>query len=206
MTPRCEVCRGSRQIRLPLYKPVAVRFAEFQPTASIDDSGKTYSCPECGDVVPQARLYIAQEFSTLDSRIDDAGYARAAQKQAAHAMIAHLIDNGYIAFEWERADERMFTRRCKATLGVVSTNVVAHLEERMSERQEEVAQDLATEAMRQIRVWGSHYSGDEGNISKAQAVASVRSALDAIIRKRREQEEDAKDSHSQLRGGSQSVS
>jgi len=110
-------------------------------------------------------------------------YLPAMKRQTAHQFVQHLIDNGYIAFEVGQIDRKL-RRQIRATVGVVSKETVATLQERIAKHQETVARQVIEDAVRKIRQWGSGTSylhGDERMIRKRQAVEAVNEALAKIV-------------------------
>lgn len=105
-------------------------------------------------------------------------------RAATQALVDKLLDEDLIQFELGPEDALNLTVAVRATIGVVSPRHVASLEERIAERQEAVAREVAEQGARNIRAWGRAYSGDEGNISKGQAVSSLWEALRAVLARR----------------------
>lgn len=185
---RCDICGGRRLIRLPVLRDLAAERPHDSAVAiaPLSKSFREFPCPQCSEVVDVKRLYLMQEHNTLDSRIDDRNYVRATEKDAAHHMVAKLIEGGFITFEWGEIDTKQMRRTVRATMGVVSKAVVASMEQRVAARQDEVAREVAAEAKRKISVWGSHYSGDEGHVRKLHANEAVDEALATVLRKRQD--------------------
>jgi hypothetical protein len=179
----CDVCGGSGRVRLALrLKLSAYRASENVAIAAIPQASREYACPECTDTISQERLSVVIEVSTMDSRLaGEARYVDAAKKQAAYGLVDYLLRHGYVTFDIGREDEGKMTKPIRAVLGVVAPKAVATLEERVAERQTEVAREVVDEAARQISVWGSHYTGNEGHIRKAQAIDAVREAFKVVV-------------------------
>lgn len=123
--------------------------------------------------VVKEMVALVKYHGEIVTSIDDPQYGEPARKSLAHELVAALLRNGYITFTKGEADEMQRTRKMRAMLGVVSAAKVASMEERIAERQMEVASKLVSAAADEIRVWGRYYTGDEGNISKGQAVDAV---------------------------------
>lgn len=174
----CVICCGTSIIRLPVRRRFAVAAPE---TISMDEVSRIYPCPECAATIPQERLAIVHHHSLADSRIDDPAYIMAARESAAHGLVEGLLEGGFIQFERGHEDARERVFQTRATVGVVSPKHVATLEERIDERQADLANKLAIEAKAQIRIWGAYYTGDEGKIAKGQAADAVDRALKAIL-------------------------
>ena len=184
MRKRCDICGGRRLIRLPIMRSVYDRPRDDAAVVAIPETAREFPCPQCSEMVAEQRLHLMQEHSELDTRVRDPEYRRHVEKDAAHRMVAKLIDDGFIKFEWGESNEQRMCRPCVATLGVVSKAVVASLEERIAIKQDDVAREVAEEAKRRISVWGSDYSGDEGPVRKVQAREAVSEALVSVLRKR----------------------
>lgn len=188
MKADCVICRGSGVIRLAIYRRTRIgdfnteSIADAEPIA--EESSRSYPCPECSDRLPQERLAVVQYHSLLDSEINDPEYVRHAKHVAAHELVAGLLKNGFIRFERGPNDARDLQFPMMATIGVVSLKTVATLEQRIAERQDELAREVVSEAAKQIRIWRSAYTGDDGTIHKGQAVDSIQAALTRVLAKR----------------------
>lgn len=115
---------------------------------------------------------------------EDAGYEEAIRRSAAHAVVDKLLKDGFVAFRKSPIDEFNMRYELTGRVGVVSTAVVASLEERIAERQTEVAKQVASRAAEQIAVWGSYYTGNEGAITKAQAIDAINRAVELVFAER----------------------
>lgn len=179
----CEICRGSGRVRLPIYRRATMTAFGAGPIAAAEIS-RDYPCPECSDTVALDQLAVLQQHAFMDARINEPGYIDAAKRQAAHGLVAGLIERGFIRFERGPDDLAQMLFPVYATIGAVSPTHVATLEQRMAEHQEELAREVMAEAARGIRVWGSAYHGDEGSIEKEQAVDAVNDALRLVLQRR----------------------
>lgn len=175
----CEICRGSRTIRLPIYRPLAVS----DDVRSARDMVREYPCPECCGMVPENRISVVAKHSMLGME-----YARHLQiRTAIHAQMAakigrFLLENNLIRFDEGKEDVSSGTVLFKGTVGVVSPKHVASIEERASESQEQFAREVLSDAMTRIDNWGSAYGQDW--IYKTQVGDSLREALLAAIDRR----------------------
>lgn len=114
----CKVCRGSKQITLPLYEQI---------DPSVTNSTKVFACPECVPTVPYKRVramkvttaYPAEEFGRLQVPIERGMAARFGE---------YLMREGLIKFTTKgSADFGVPAEKITITahLGVVSaTDVV----------------------------------------------------------------------------------
>ena len=176
----CEICRGRGQVRLPRYPYTTARLG--QGTAEVESIGaasRDYPCPECSNRVDENRVAVVVSFDRmiLDKPMD--GAIEYEIKHASHKLIDQLLRGGYLTVEQRRfgTDEL----ELKVSLGVVAKNVVASLEERVVQRQAEVATEAADEAKRRIYECGSYYTGREGRIDKNLAADYVDEALKAVL-------------------------
>lgn len=180
----CEVCRGRRAVRLRLYQRTPSITSAGRCPVPINEASREYPCPECGDSIPISRLAVLTEAQLIDSRDISSVGMQEACRAAAQAFVDKLLDEDLIQFELGPEDALNLTVAVRATIGVVSPRHVASLEERIAERQEAVAREVVEQGARNIRAWGRAYSGDEGNISKGQAVSSLWEALRAVLARR----------------------
>ncbi|AZO29390.1 hypothetical protein [Mesorhizobium sp. M1B.F.Ca.ET.045.04.1.1] len=104
-------------------------------------------------------------------------YEEYVRKSLAHDLVDLIFRSGHITFTKDKPDEGTMTETIRATIGIVSAATVASMEERIAERQMELASKLVGAAAEEIRVWDSYYTGDGGNISKGQAVDAVSRAF-----------------------------
>src|SRR5713226_8423809 len=87
----------------------------------------------------------------------DPEYIEHVKYTAAHGLIEEIIKGGYVKIESGQPDTRELRQEFRVTLGVVSQKQVATLEQRIAQRQIEIAQEVAVEATYQINNWGSYY-------------------------------------------------
>jgi hypothetical protein len=175
---RCPVCQGQKTIRLPLYHSVSASFDPNAVPTIMEETSRSFPCPECAPKTKEENVALLKYEATVTTQYErEPGFLEYVQKDMAHNLAHALLRDGHIQFVSLPADDAQLTRVTKATLGVVSANVIASMEDRISERQLEVAARLVPAASRKIRVWGSYYSGDEGSISKDQAVDAVKDAF-----------------------------
>lgn len=176
----CEICCGRGTVRLPIYRRATAFVADLAPT--IEESSREYPCPECSEAVPFARVGVVDAIKAMDTRIDDPKYIEHVKRTAAHSLIDQLINGGYLKVESGPANTAEMRQEFRITLGVVSQKQVATLEERVAERQIEIAQETAAEAEHQINNWGSYYG--HADILKRDATRMVREAIKTVLTKR----------------------
>ena len=182
MKSECEICRGQRRVRLPVYK--AASAAPFDGhTKTMGEAYREFPCPECSDQIPIERVHAATELGLADSRYVDApGFRDHINAMLADQLAHFLLREGYIEFEKGPVDEKQLNFGVRATLGVVSPKQIESLDERISKRQTEVAEQVATEAKHQISNWGAFYGHLQ--ISKADAHRMVDDAIRIVMAKR----------------------
>lgn len=180
----CDVCRGSQKIRLPVWPSLSATAIRHEDSAIVTVSHREYPCPECADVTRLERVQAAREETFAASYIKAEGFIEHVKDGLAHQLAGYLLRNGFIRFERGPEDEQEMRFAMRATVGVVRPNQLDNLEERIAERQTEVAQEVVAEAERQINNWGSYYG--HRDISKDQAAREVREAFGAVLKKRAE--------------------
>lgn len=180
----CEICRGNGRVRLPIFRSVMAFSASEMPDAS-EEAYREYPCPECSDAVPIGRINALRDETFASSNYaDDPKFTDHVKRALAHQLADYLMRYDYIGFERSPIDTIQMRFTMRATVGVVSKKVVATIEERTAQHQEALAREVMAEAGRQISNWESHYTGDEGRISKAQAIDSVRDSLRIVLEER----------------------
>lgn len=137
MTYVCEICRGSRIIRLPVhsrlsvYAPITDRITEL--------SHKDFPCPACADITSIDHVAIIK----VESKGVAPWRGEAINPQlfqyvveAAISEIGESLKNsGIIKTERGQDNLRDMTFSVTATLGVVSPTVVASMKERIAKNQ-----------------------------------------------------------------------
>lgn len=172
----CDICRGAGVIRLPVYHQLSMRtFVANGET--IPEPSRTFPCPECAGTVSEDRIRTFEAFVRVDDRYANEPAAIAgARRDAAHSIVAKMLDEGAVQFT-ERRDPLEMWIVIRATVSAVSMRTVASMTRRIRERQMEIATRVVAAARRSISNWGSHYTNDSGPISKAQAIDAVSEAM-----------------------------
>ncbi len=186
----CEICGGARVVHFHRRQPLkAVARGDSAPTDADQVQVATYPCPECAASVSFDRVQIstASTSQIIDRRMAaDEQFMDAVRRDAAFALVDHLMRDGFITFAVRRSpgDPDEFTERVAHTakVGVLAPKVVATLEERVAERQSEVATEVVDEAISDIRNWGSDFGWT--SIDKEQAYRSIKDALAAVLLRR----------------------
>lgn len=182
------VCRGSRKIRLPLHYPVQARYEpsfDAIEAAEAFQASKEFPCPECSPKVPEERVAVLEVGAAISAFHDDnPDYTEAAKRTLAHSVAHELLRGGFIQFHKGPTDKFSMRYELTGRVGVVSTSVVASMEERIAERQTEVAKEVAARAAEEVAVWGSFYTGNEGSITKTQAIDAIERAVKLVFEQR----------------------
>lgn len=178
MTKRCEICGGTETIRLPIRRPSTSAEIDRTEIVSIDDSVRTYPCPECTTEVPIQRVKFTRFSTRIDERLLQAHpEARFyAQKDAAFNLVDVILRRNLIAFIDGPKSSDGRTREIVAVVGVVPKNVVEENERELAADRLKIAREVVVRATREIENWGSLY----GHTGIAKDV--VYSFLDAALR------------------------
>lgn len=176
----CIVCRGSGVVRLPVYRQLeALHSLGFDE--AVDSAYREYPCPECKELsAPYSRLAIEKTERMMDARAP-AAYRDAMRRGMVHAIADKIFELGLVSFEEGPENTRLLAIPVRATIAVVAPVEVAKLEERVAQRQIEVAEALVAETSEQIANWGSFYHGRTGgSVGKYQAIEWLQEALKKV--------------------------
>jgi hypothetical protein len=161
MSERCLVCRGERKIRLPLYRPVTLRF-DPEAAIAVDESYREYPCPECAPTVPPERIRVLEANFQADTRYEgEPGYRKHLIRTGVNAIARLIEDGGFIRFQEGKPDRVELKRGYRMTVGVVAPKVTAGIDAQNVQKQDAFAQDFLTIAADKIENWGSHYGHSE---------------------------------------------
>lgn len=181
MTTRCPVCRGSQRLRLPLFREFSITdMAEAMPSDTVESS-REYACPECkGGAASFVRLQAVTEMQNV---VTDAMPAinEAVRYGLARAIAERLLRDGLIAFEIGKPDTYRMSTPIRGTLHAVAPQNVATMQERIEERQMQVAALVVEEAQRQVRNWGSDFHWS--SLTKDDASRLIRESLGVVKKK-----------------------
>lgn len=180
----CEICRGSRVIRMPRYQRTASYNTHVNDMTEVNY--KDFPCPECGDGISENRIAImkfeGRAYVPYYGQPVPKEYFEHIERDAKYSLLEAIDRSGSISVERGSVDDMSRTFGVSAKIGVVSQNVVASIEQRAAVHQEIVANKVVDEAVRLIRNWGSAYTSNTGPISKDQAIREVRVALRHVLR------------------------
>lgn len=178
MSELCPVCRGEKRICLPLHHPVRVMPPNEMPT--VEENSRYYDCPECVPKAPYTRMGMTKVMSWMDdsaSETTKVWWRDNAAKLMRRMIAEKLIADGFIQFERLEPDA-VHGEGIRATIRAVLPRHVATFEERIAERQMEIADEVAGEAKSLIANWGSFYNWEA--ISKATAYREIDAAVTTV--------------------------
>lgn len=183
----CPVCRGDKRIHLPLYHQVcAVEADDLGKLPVIDENSRYYDCPECVKKVPYRRVTATKVMAFMDSLQtndrDKALWREYAMRSMVRTITEKLIREGVIQFEPTAPDAYHPEGIC-ATIRAVMPKDVATFEERVAERQMDIATEVAEEAKRRIENWGSYYTIH--SIAKDEAHRQISNAVEHVRERRK---------------------
>lgn len=174
----CVICQGAKTVRLPVYRKVSFAF-DASAALSMDapeEMYRTYECPECsGKQAGEEKVSIVYGETTIrDGYGDEKGVAEVVARELARMTADKLLRDGLIEIKQEkRGNGILFYSK----LGAVSPRVVNRIERRAFDKMKEMLGNVLSRAKDSIAVWGSHYTGTEGMISKQQAMDYVEAAF-----------------------------
>ncbi|HWK44889.1 MAG TPA: hypothetical protein VNT30_09220 [Stellaceae bacterium] len=179
-TEACPICQGSRTVRLFVYHPVTTKPLARQ--ARLEDSSRTYPCPECTrKAVSEEHVTILQHTAVFGATyLVREGLEIYAMRTAAAALSRRLLDDQFIKFSYF-PNVLPGSTEVVATLAAVAPSHVASMEQRIAERQGDVARRVVEQAVREIEIWGSAFGGTGGSIHKEMAVEAVKMALIRVL-------------------------
>lgn len=178
----CVICQGNKFVRLPVYRRASARYIDAAIPLSIaaEESHRTYPCPECNEkTAAEEKVSILYATETIAERGNEpADLQRIVAHSLSKAIADKLLADEMIEISKEkRGDDLLFI----AKVGVVSPKTFQRIEERAIEKMTEFLVGVSAEATKNIALWGSSYSGDDGPIAKGMAMRFIREAFDRHI-------------------------
>lgn len=177
----CDVCSGSRMLRVPRRPQLSDVKADPFPAMELYATAE-FPCPQCSPgQLTYDRLQVLKETSER-AVSSDPRHQDAIRRSMVHKLAVAMYERGLISFEEApafRYGEPMQVTR--ASVGVVSPVHVKTMEERVAERQFEVAEQMIDEVTKSIDNWGSFYGFQQ--IPKSEAARAMRDALQVIKNK-----------------------
>jgi predicted amidophosphoribosyltransferase len=152
------------------YVPVSIADSERLITRV-----REYPCPECGDYAPFNKLFVVKQSRKERAEIMDQAREHI-RRYLANALGDYMLHHDLIAFE-ERPSDRYSVPvvETRAIVGIVAPKHVATFEERVAERQFDIAERLAIKAAQSVDNWGSYYG--QRTVDKSQARQLIMGAL-----------------------------
>lgn len=174
MDDRCQVCRGEQKIRLPLYRPVV---ASFEATAvKIDETYRTYPCPECSPKVATDKIRVLEHHFQADTRFEgQEGYREHLVRSGVVAIANQIERGGFMRIQSAPADRAEMRRGYRITVGVASIADVSNLDADRFAHEDAYADLVVKIAAAEIQNWGSYYGHSE--ILKRDATRLLGDAL-----------------------------
>jgi hypothetical protein len=164
--------------------------AEFMPSMVDDlkmtESSREYPCPECsaGDLPHERLMAVKISRDGPDHLANDPRFLEIMAGGMARALGDEMLKRHLIRFERSPVDQSTGRFEVKATIGVMAPGRVAKFEERVAERQFEVAEAIVVAAEEEVRNWGSYYRGRTGgSVEKWQAIEWLQAALKKVREK-----------------------
>jgi hypothetical protein len=180
----CPVCRGSKKINLPLTHQLEIEESDH---STMPEAFRTYDCPECGPLRIKTERFKAGKVMTFmdqDQMTTPAAkewWYKAARETMGRMIAQKMIDEGFIEFERLEPDAYHGEGILASFYGALPKHTEP-MEQRIAERQMEVAEEVAAEAKRLIHNWGSYYHWD--TIRKDEAAREISAAVTNIKRLR----------------------
>lgn len=188
MMAACPVCGDRRHIVLPLMPDIVSSYWDDKnplPPASEVSSSREYPCPEChgtrtsDDQVHLLRMHesVAQEHLAVMAQ----DVEKHVMGKMARALAHGLIEGGYMHFrKQDEAADDMRRVLYQGTVGIVHPTRAMALEQRVAQRQADLAIEVANRIKSQVGNWGSHYGAQ--SINKEIVYNLIGEALDQTIR------------------------
>lgn len=186
----CDICNGRRTVRLPVYQSVVSGPIDADISTVVDQSSREYPCPECAsdDRAPVTRLQALQgRMDVQEYLAGDVNFMRHAGRNLAARLGVDLFERGLIEIAKRTYADEMGRNvlQVRATVAAFSPNTRIKLEQRVAERQLEVAAEVVDATIEEIANWGSFYHGRMGGrVDASQAVQWLRDALKRVRERR----------------------
>lgn len=180
----CDICRGNGVIKLPVYRPASVHYEALPMPMAMEESSRTYACPECSRKVPEHKVMIVgaqTSVASWDVEKYRGQVMQAVQGNLANMLAHQMMKDGLI--EFSEREGSMDNVHFRATVGVVSKASVATIEQRATEKMVGFLDGVLEAAAESISVWGRAYTGHEGFISKGMAIGFVSTAFKEAVDK-----------------------
>lgn len=175
----CLVCCGRGSVTLAHIQPMTVAMVSGDdPGCQWERRSADYPCPACAlKVSMDETATFAADTKIATEWLEEPRALQCAKESATHRIAVKLVELGMVTFDIAKAKDPWKPSTVTAVLGVISPKATASVEERIAERQLDVAQEIANTAKAKISHWGSYYSGNDGGISKGLAMSYVDEAV-----------------------------
>lgn len=176
MRSDCDICGGAGKIRLPVrsapdasaYRPRSIAIKH------IGESSREYTCPECSEVADDNRVMILGTQEEFPAEVaKEPAIMDSIRRGMVRPLADMLIRDGYVRFYDGPQSDYGMRKSLRAYVGVVAVGAAKRIEDRINERQLEMAEKVIQEAADAVRNWGSHYTGRSGPINKDDAVRQM---------------------------------
>ncbi len=178
MRDDCDICGGIGKIRLPIQERLTATISNDCKSMPI----REYSCPECGDKIPYENILVVQGEQWVDAEIKDPEFLIHCKQSITHKMGSFLHNKGMITFVKNRDLTSDYSYRegyfLRGQLGVVSPRIVATLEQRIQEKQRELAAIFIQGVAKKIRNWRECFN--DPLIEKDMAIRFLYQVLEKI--------------------------
>lgn len=171
----CDVCGGLGTIRLPVRQRLSKPDIAVSPSVPI----REYTCPECGYKIPQDRIKIFYAQDVIVKEVKEDDYLNHMKNSLALRIGDEIYRDNQIIFNKQPINDPYLSRYqycLNAKVGIISPRLVVTFEERVKERQREVAVAIVQEVTNLINNWGSYYNNRQ-DIMKDHAINCMHEAL-----------------------------
>lgn len=179
----CDICRGGKTIRLPVHHDHCVVYDQPETINAIKEYARTFDCPQCSDKQPVTKLQMVQVTTDRESFVDRDIAESYMIDLATHAIARKLAEMKLVKKEFKRDAYGTLTgtTQYRFSLAVFQPSVLNGVMDAVREERARIADEFREAACEKIRRWACHYTGDEGNISKGQAVTAVCEAVVKVL-------------------------
>lgn len=180
---RCRVCDGRRYVRLALSPYPSPIYAPDEPIElPTTVSFKDYPCPECSQKLDDTKvMLVGARVTGRKEYLDQPRFKDHLAERIANMLGHQLLESRLIAF---REPKQIMGSgygfeddiEINGTIGVVTTATIATMEQRIAERQLQVADRVAEAASVVIVSTAAH----DGWIRASEANEAINKALKAV--------------------------
>ncbi len=155
----CDICYGTRRIRLPIKPttPIAIYPDGEVKDDMIRETSREYPCPECSPHVDDNHVQMIGMITQAPLREwkhDAPRIKRHVHENIAHKIAVGLLDAGFIHFterKWDMHPEcGPDTMEVTGRMGVVTTNVVSSMDDRIKTAGTKIAMGIHETARREF--------------------------------------------------------